>query len=63
MAPDLFEHKDYRGTVFFAPTNLAYQIAHTYRKLLHTMSMPVKVYREWDEMVAVRMKRLRDGPR
>ena len=63
MAPDLFEHKDYRGTVFYAPTNLSFQIAQTYRKLLHTMSMKVKVYRDWDELVAVRMKRLRDGPR
>ena len=59
MAPELSKRKDYRGTVFFAPSDLSFRIAQKYRTMLHDLGMKVKIYRDWDEMVAVRKQRMR----
>jgi hypothetical protein len=49
LLPELRSRKDYRGTVFYAPSDVAFGIARIFRELVEVRGMSVDVYRTLDE--------------
>ena len=58
VVPELKERKDYRGTVFFAPNDLAFGMARVFQILLEQLSHETEIYRDWNELEATVRKRL-----
>ena len=58
----LIEHKDYRGTAFFAPNDLSLGMARMFQAMMESLGQNVEIYRDWDELAAVVTKRLREKP-
>lgn len=64
IVPELRERKGYRGTVFFAPNDLAFGMARVFQTLLEQLSHETEIYRDWDELkVAVRSRLGEEGTR
>ena len=57
LVPELQERKDYQGTTFFAPTDLAYGIARVFQTLLEQLGIEAEIYREWGELEAAVARR------
>jgi hypothetical protein len=60
VVPELRERKNYRGTVFFAPSDLAFGMARVFQTLLEQLSIENEIYREWDELQAFVTRRLEE---
>ena len=52
LLPELQERKDYRGTKFFAPSDLAYGIARVFQTLMEQLDIETEIHREWHELEA-----------
>ncbi len=64
IIPELRERKDYRGTVFFAPSDLAFGMARVFQTLLEQLGQEAEIYRDWDELEnAVRSRLDEEGTR
>ena len=59
---ELIEHKDYRGTAFFAPNDLSFGMARMFQAMMENLGQHVEIYRDWDELATVVTKRLREKP-
>ena len=59
---ELITHKDYRGTAFFAPNDLAFGMARMFQAMMEGLGQSVEIYRDWDELATVVTGRLRDKP-
>lgn len=60
LLPELQERKDYRGTKFFAPSDLAYGIARVFQTLMEQLDIETEIYRDWYELEAA-VKKWLDG--
>ena len=58
----LIEHKDYRGTAFFAPNDLSFGMARMFQAMMESLGQNVEIHRDWDELAAVVTTRLREKP-
>jgi hypothetical protein len=58
LIPELQDRKDYRGTIFFAPSDLAFGMARVFQTLMEQLEIDTKIYREWNELEAAVANRL-----
>jgi hypothetical protein len=58
LLPELQERKDYKGTKFFAPSDIAYGIARVFQTLMEQLDIETEIYRDWYELEASVKKRL-----
>jgi len=60
LLPELQERKDYKGTKFFAPSDLAYGIARVFQTLMEQLDIETEIYRDWHELEAAVKKWLHE---
>jgi hypothetical protein len=58
LVPELQERRDYRGTTFFAPSDLAFGIARVFQTMLEQLGIETEIFREWHELEVAVTKRL-----
>jgi hypothetical protein len=61
LLPELQDRKDYAGTKFFAPSDLAHGIARVFQTLMEQLDIETEIYREWHELEASVKMRLDEG--
>jgi len=57
LIPELQDRKDYRGTMFFAPGDLAFGIARVFQTMLEQLGIETEIHREWGELEAAVARR------
>lgn len=62
MVTNLRTTKGLRGTVFFAPSDMAFEIAQMFKEGLGTAGITAKVLRDWERLTDVVMERLGESP-
>jgi hypothetical protein len=58
LVPELQQRKDYRGTTFFAPSDLAYGMARVFQTMLEQLDIETEIYRDWRDLESAVTKRL-----
>jgi hypothetical protein len=55
--------KGLQGTIFFAPSDHSFGMAQMFQQTLASRDMSVEIFRDWNELAAAVMARLRDDKR
>lgn len=59
LVPELQDRKNYRGTVFFAPSEKAFGIARVFQTMLEVLNIKTEIYQDWSELETAVTRRLK----